>query len=112
MYQILLFVHVIIAIVLIGLVIVQQGKGAGLGTGFGAGASQTVFGSRGSGSFLLKMTGGVACAFFATSLVLGYLLAAQYNANRAIQVQSSTPSQPVAPVQVDPNSSDKTQSEP
>ena len=104
MYQILLFIHVIIAMVLIGLVLVQQGKGAGMGAGFGAGASQTVFGSRGSGTFLLKMTGGVAAAFFATSLLLGYLLAAQYNTTKALQTPETKQSRPVAPIQVDPDS--------
>lgn len=65
--------HVIISIALIALVLIQQGKGAELGATFGSAASQTVFGSQGSGSFLLKLTGLLALLFFITSLSLGYL---------------------------------------
>lgn len=74
MYQIILTVHVIIAICLIGLVMIQQGKGASMGTAFGSGASQTVFGSRGTTSFLFRITALLAAMFFATSLGLGYLV--------------------------------------
>jgi len=71
--QFLVLMHVIISIALIALVLIQQGKGAELGATFGSAASQTVFGSQGSGSFLLKLTGLLALLFFATSLSLGYL---------------------------------------
>lgn len=101
MYQIVLFVHVVIAIVLISLILVQQGKGAGMGAGFGGGASQTVFGSRGSGSFLLKMTGGIATCFFITSLWLGYMVASEYRGAHKLDLPAQTQPRPVAPVQVD-----------
>ena len=71
--QFLVLMHVIISIALIALVLLQQGKGAELGATFGSAASQTVFGSQGSGSFLLKLTGLLALLFFVTSLSLGYL---------------------------------------
>ncbi|WP_342227312.1 preprotein translocase subunit SecG [Rickettsiella endosymbiont of Rhagonycha lignosa] len=71
--QFLVLMHVIISIALIALVLIQQGKGAELGATFGSAASQTVFGSQGSGSFLLKLTGLLALLFFVTSLSLGYL---------------------------------------
>lgn len=71
--QFLVLIHVIISIALIALVLIQQGKGAELGATFGSAASQTVFGSQGSASFLLKLTGILALLFFATSLSLGYL---------------------------------------
>ena len=71
--QFLVLMHVMISIALIALVVIQQGKGAELGATFGSAASQTVFGSQGSGSFLLKLTGLLALLFFATSLSLGYL---------------------------------------
>ena len=61
------------AVSLIALVLVQQGKGATMGAAFGSGASQTVFGSRGAGSFLLKVTIGFVIVFFATSISLNYL---------------------------------------
>ncbi|GHB04120.1 preprotein translocase subunit SecG [Modicisalibacter luteus] len=69
----ILMIHVAIAIALVALVLLQQGKGAEAGAAFGGGgASQTVFGSRGSGGFLAKLTGVLAAAFFATSLALAY----------------------------------------
>jgi preprotein translocase subunit SecG len=63
-------VHVIAAIVIVGLVLLQQGKGADAGASFGAGASQTVFGSSGSGNFLVRATTIAAVVFFITSLSL------------------------------------------
>lgn len=68
----ILMIHVAIAIALVVLVLLQQGKGAEAGAAFGGGASQTVFGSRGSGNFLAKLTGVLAAVFFATSLALAY----------------------------------------
>jgi preprotein translocase subunit SecG len=53
--QFLVLIHVVISIALIALVLIQQGKGAELGATFGSAASQTVFGSQGSASFLLKL---------------------------------------------------------
>ncbi|MBZ9558280.1 MULTISPECIES: preprotein translocase subunit SecG [Modicisalibacter] len=73
----ILMIHVAIAIALVALVLLQQGKGADAGASFGGGASQTVFGSRGSGSFLAKLTGALAAAFFATSLALAYFASSQ-----------------------------------
>ena len=63
-------IHVVIAIVIVGLVLLQQGKGADVGASFGAGASQTVFGSAGTGNFLVRATAVGATLFFVTSLVL------------------------------------------
>jgi len=77
MQQLVLMFHVIIAIALVVLVLLQQGKGAEMGAAFGSGASQTLFGSQGSGSFLLKITGLLAALFFSTSLLLGYIAAHQ-----------------------------------
>jgi len=73
MYQLILILHVFAAISLIALVLVQQGKGATVGAAFGSGASQTVFGSRGSGSFLLRITISFVVVFFSTSIALNYL---------------------------------------
>jgi len=72
MSSIILSIHVIIAVVLIGLILVQHGKGADAGAAFGSGASSTVFGSQGSASFLTRLTAGLATAFFLTSLTLAY----------------------------------------
>ena len=60
------------AIGIVGLVLLQRGKGADAGAGFGAGASGTVFGARGSASFLTRATAVLATLFFITSLALAY----------------------------------------
>jgi preprotein translocase subunit SecG len=70
---IVLSAHVFVALAIIGLVLLQRGKGADAGTGFGAGASGTVFGARGSASFLSRATALLATLFFVTSLALAYL---------------------------------------
>ena len=69
----ILIVHVFVAMGLIGLVLLQRGKGAEAGAAFGAGASGTVFGSRGSSSFLSRSTAVLATVFFATSMTLAFL---------------------------------------
>ncbi|MDP6651084.1 MAG: preprotein translocase subunit SecG [Gammaproteobacteria bacterium] len=70
MQTLIVVIHVIVAIVIVGLVLLQQGKGADAGASFGAGASQTVFGASGSGNFLVKATTVAATIFFVTSLSL------------------------------------------
>ncbi|HCW90625.1 MAG TPA: preprotein translocase subunit SecG, partial [Marinobacter sp.] len=70
METLIVVVHVVIAVALVGLVLIQQGKGADAGAAFGGGASQTVFGSQGSGSFLTRMTTAMAVVFFVTSFSL------------------------------------------
>jgi len=75
MQALALVVHVALAIGVIGLVLIQHGKGADAGAAFGSGASSTVFGSRGSASFLTRVTTGLAAAFFGTSLLLFYMAA-------------------------------------
>jgi preprotein translocase subunit SecG len=64
--------HVIAALAVIGLVLIQHGKGADMGSGFGAGASSTVFGSGGAGNFLSRLTTVIAIAFFLTSFGLAF----------------------------------------
>jgi preprotein translocase subunit SecG len=66
-------VHVLLAAAIVGLVLLQRGKGAEAGAGFGAGASGTVFGARGSASFLSRMTATFATLFIITSLALAYM---------------------------------------
>jgi preprotein translocase subunit SecG len=65
-------VHVLVAIALVGVVLIQRGQGADIGASFGSGGAQTLFGSRGSGSFLGKLTGGLAATFMLTSLTLAF----------------------------------------
>lgn len=75
MQSVALVIHVLLAIGVIGLVLIQHGKGAEAGAAFGSGASATVFGARGSGSFLTRMTTLLAALFFLTSLGLFYIAA-------------------------------------
>jgi preprotein translocase subunit SecG len=65
--------HVLFAAGIVGLVLLQRGKGADAGAGFGSGASGTVFGARGSASFLSRTTAILAALFICTSLTLAYL---------------------------------------
>jgi preprotein translocase subunit SecG len=92
---IVLVAHVGIALMIIGLVLLQRGKGADAGTGFGAGASGTVFGARGSATFFSRMTGVLATFFFVTSLTLAYL-ATQQTAPASL-LESAPASQSAAP---------------
>lgn len=106
MYQLILTLHVMIAVVVIGLVLIQHGKGADIGAAFGSGASNTLFGSQGTGGFLFKLTGGLAIAFFGTSLLLSYLVSNQYqkSAQQAIPQQTNVPVDSI-PVPVEDNKS-------
>jgi preprotein translocase subunit SecG len=65
--------HVLIALAIIGLVLLQHGKGADMGSGFGGGASGSLFGATGSANFLSRATAVLATVFFLTSLGLAYL---------------------------------------
>lgn len=73
MQTVLMVLYVLTAIALIAFVLLQQGKGADAGAAFGSGASATVFGSRGSASFLSRATAGLATVFFVLALVLAYM---------------------------------------
>ncbi len=73
MEQIILVVHLLVALAIIGLIMLQQGKGAEMGASFGAGASQTLFGSDGSGNVLTKATAWMVVLFFTTSFGLALL---------------------------------------
>ncbi|MFY9259586.1 MAG: preprotein translocase subunit SecG [Gallionella sp.] len=68
-------VHVLTAVVLIGLVLMQHGKGADMGAAFGTGSAGSLFGSSGSANFLSRSTAVAAAVFFVTSLTLTYLSA-------------------------------------
>ena len=65
--------HVMVCLVLVVVVLLQHGKGADIGAVFGGGASSTVFGRRGAGNFLTKLTTASALIFMMTSLSLAYL---------------------------------------
>ena len=73
METLVLIIHVVLAVALIALILLQQGKGADAGASFGAGASQTVFGGKGSSSFLVKLTAAFAAILLVTSIALGIM---------------------------------------
>ncbi|HDY82906.1 MAG: preprotein translocase subunit SecG [Gammaproteobacteria bacterium] len=73
MEQIILIAHLIVALAIIGLIMLQQGKGADMGASFGAGGAQTLFGSDGSGNMLTRATSLLVVLFFASSFSLALL---------------------------------------
>lgn len=95
-FSLLLTVHILVALVIIGLVLMQHGKGADMGAAFGSGASGSLFGSSGSANFLSRMTGGLAAVFFLTSLSLAYVASTKPKTTGslmqdAVQLQTVTP---------------------
>jgi preprotein translocase subunit SecG len=71
--NILIVAHVLVALAIIGLVLLQHGKGADMGSGFGGGASGSLFGATGSANFLSRTTAVLATLFFLLSLALAYV---------------------------------------
>ena len=75
MQQLILIIHVLAAISIIALVLMQHGRGADVGASFGSGSSNTMFGSAGALPFLMKVTAVCAGIFFLTSMSLTFLAA-------------------------------------
>ena len=94
MYIALVIVHILVAFLMVGVILLQSGKGAEIGAAFG-GSSQTVFGSRGAGTFLSKMTAVAAAIFMLTSLSLA-ILSKRMNTASTIGLDNPV-SSPVAP---------------
>ena len=88
MEQIIIIIHVIVAIMIVGLVLVQHGKGADAGASFGSGSSNTMFGSQGAMPFMMKVTALLAAIFFATNLTLSYIVGHKHVAQRAANTSS------------------------
>ncbi|RMH52765.1 MAG: preprotein translocase subunit SecG [Zetaproteobacteria bacterium] len=93
MTTLLVTIHVIVAFLLIGVVLIQRGQGAEMGASFGGGGAQTLFGSRGSGSFLGKLTGALAGIFMLTSLTLAFFTQ-QHTGSVVERAVTSVPTQP------------------
>jgi preprotein translocase subunit SecG len=92
--KLIIVMHLLAAISVIGLILLQQGKGADMGASFGSGSSQTVFGAGGGGNVLTRATAILAAIFLATSL--GLSVFAKQHANVVNDpdvpvVQSSAP---------------------
>ena len=92
-------VHIVIAVSLIALVLLQHGKGADMGAAFGGGSSGSLFGSTGSANFLSRITAILAALFFMTSLTLAYF-GLQEHESKSVLDRTTVPvtsTQPGAP---------------
>jgi len=99
LFSLLLTVHILVALGIIGLVLMQHGKGADMGAAFGSGASGSLFGATGSANFLSRTTGVLAAVFFVTSLSLAYVASSKPKTTGSVMqetVQSQPVSQPAA----------------
>ncbi len=93
----ILVVHVLTALGVCGLVLLQHGKGADMGAAFGSGASGSLFGATGSANFLSRTTAVLAAIFFLTSLALAYF--ATHRPKAGGGVMDAVKEQPAAPAQ-------------
>ncbi|MFZ4536344.1 preprotein translocase subunit SecG [Propionivibrio sp.] len=90
-----LVIHILAAIGVIGLVLVQHGKGADMGAAFGSGASGSLFGATGSANFLSRTTAVLAAVFFVTSLSLAYIASNKPKTTGSV-MQDAVTSQPLS----------------
>jgi len=91
--------HVVVALAIIGLVLLQHGKGADMGSGFGGGSSSSLFGATGSANFLSRATAVLATLFFLTSLGLAYLATNKPRSGGvldAVKKEMTAPAKPAA----------------
>ena len=94
---VLLVVHLLVALVVCGLVLIQHGKGADMGAAFGSGSSGSLFGASGSANFLSRTTAVLAAVFFASSLGLTYLGSVQGGVSAQDGVMGTIPVAPAVP---------------
>jgi preprotein translocase subunit SecG len=94
-----LVIHVLAAVSIIGLVLLQHGKGADVGAAFGSGASGSLFGATGSANFLSRATAILAVVFFVSSLGLTYL-SAQKTGDRGVMANQPAPTSQPLPAQI------------
>lgn len=89
----LVIIHIIVSLLLIGVVLIQRGKGSEMGAAFGGASSQTVFGSRGPGNFLSKLTTIAAVIFIITSFALAFV-GSDRGGSSVIPEQTDVPASP------------------
>ena len=98
MHSFVLIVHIILAVLMIALILVQHGKGADAGASFGGGGAATVFGASGSGNFLTRLTAILTALFFVTSLTLAVFAKKQTTDAYSLKtVQTKAPVQTTSP---------------
>ena len=95
MFTALIILHVLVAFIMVGVILLQSGKGAEIGAAFG-GSSQTIFGARGANTFLGKLTAVTATIFMLTSLSLA-IMSKQRNYSSTIGLDNPPASAPAAP---------------
>jgi preprotein translocase subunit SecG len=98
-FNLLLIAHVLLAVGIVGLVLLQQGKGAEMGASFGGGASGSVFGATGSANFLSRTTAILVTLFFASSLALAYIASNKPGGSGAVEEVLTAPAAPPPAVQ-------------
>jgi preprotein translocase subunit SecG len=101
--------HILVCLILIVVVLLQRGKGAEIGAVFGGGGGDTMFGARGAGNFMTRLTSGSAVIFMLTSLTLAYFAqdssrSTLFEGNPA--VEESSPFEEVAPGDAEPTTDD------
>jgi preprotein translocase subunit SecG len=90
-------VHVLSAVSVVVLVLLQHGKGADMGAAFGSGSSGSLFGASGSANFLSRTTGALAAVFFVTSLGLTYLSTNKTESGGVMEKATQAKSKPAEP---------------
>jgi preprotein translocase subunit SecG len=102
MLTVIAIIHLIVAIALILIVLLQTGRGSEIGAAFGGGSSQTLFGSSGSSKFMTKLTTAAVVIFMLTSLSLAYFYGHRDSSVRKVPVKSeeSVPAKSSTPIPV------------
>jgi preprotein translocase subunit SecG len=91
-------VHVLVCVFMIFVILLQPGKDAGMGSALGGGAATSAFGGRGAVTFLSKLTGVFAVAFFLTSLGLSFVgLRSSVATGGSVMEQAAPPAAGAAP---------------
>jgi preprotein translocase subunit SecG len=98
MDTVIIVLHVLAALCVIGLVLLQHGKGADMGAAFGSGSAGSLFGSSGSANFLSRTTAVMAAVFFLTSLGLTYLSSHKGQERGVMSTHQETPAEPAAAI--------------
>jgi preprotein translocase subunit SecG len=104
--NVIIVAHVVVALSIIGLVLLQHGKGADMGSGFGGGASGSLFGATGSANFLSRATAVMATVFFILSLTLAYLASNRPHEGGSVVDRMST-QQPAPAAKKEPGNVEK-----
>lgn len=98
METLIIVLHVLAALCVIALVLLQHGKGADMGAAFGSGSAGSLFGASGSANFLSRTTAVMAAVFFLTSLGLTYLSSHKGQERGVMSTHEEAPADPAAAI--------------